>query len=297
MCKELSVTRAAYYKWLSRNESTEEKENKEVARLIMEYDKKYNHILGYRRMTSWINKHTGSNYNVKRIYRIMRMLNIHSIIRKKPKKYVRSTPEVTAENIMNRDFYAQAPNLKWATDVTEFKWYEGPRVHKLYLSAIIDLYDRSVISWVLGKHNNLDLVYSTFDKAFKLYPDAMPLVHTDRGFQYTTWYFQNSLLKRGMSHSMSRVSHCLDNAPTEGFWGILKAEMYYTRTFTNEESLRKAVDSYIDFYNNERLQERFNNKAPALVRAEALGAEIIPQYPIPENKRLQKYKKLHYSCI
>ena len=93
-----------------------------------------------------------------------------------------------------------------------------------------------------------------------------------------------------MTQSMSRVGHCIDNGPTENFWGIVKSEMYYRNTFTDEQSLRKAVAEYMAFYSTERIQERFKGKTPAEVRAEALVADTPIQYPIPENKRIQKYK-------
>ena len=90
---------------------------------------------------------------------------------------------------------------------------------------------------------------------------------------------------------MSRVGHCIDNAPTEGLWGIIKSEMYCLHEINDEISLRIAIDKYIDFYNNERPQERYDCKTPTEVRTEALAAEMPTQYPIPENKRIQKYKE------
>ena len=290
MCRKLGITRAAYYKWLHREIPAEEQENRTLAQLIQEYDQRFGHILGRKRMCRWINALNHKHYNVKRIHRLMKELNIHSVIRRKRKKYQHSTPEATAENLLSRDFYAEAPNLKWATDVTEFKWYRGSKVQKLYLSAILDLYDRSVVSWVIRGRNDNRLVLDTFQKAIRANPDAKPLFHSDRGFQYTSRVFQMKLRQQGMVQSMSRVGHCIDNGPTEGFWGIVKSEMYYTRKFTDAASLRKAISDYIDFYNNERLQERFGDKAPAQIRAEALAKEEPVQYPIAPNKRIEKYK-------
>ena len=89
---------------------------------------------------------------------------------------------------------------------------------------------------------------------------------------------------------MSRVGHCIDNGPTEGFWGIIKSEMYYLRTFKDEKSLRTAIEKYILFYNYERFQERFENRTPMEVRMAALNSSTPALYPIPENKRIQKYK-------
>ena len=290
MCEQLDITRAAYYKWLHRDIPETEQENGQIAQLIREYDDRFNHILGYRRMTLYINRLNNKHYSRNRIHRIMKVINIHSVIRRKRKKYQSSTPETTADNILNRDFFAEAPNRKWATDVTEFKWYEGPVVHKLYLSAILDLYDLSTVAWVVSRRNDNKLVLDTFALAIRNNPDAKPIFHSDRGFQYTSKIFQNKLREQGMTQSMSRVGHCIDNGPTENFWGIVKSEMYYRYTFTDEQSLREAIAEYMTFYSTERIQERFNGKTPAEVRAEALAADTPIQYPIPENKRIQKYK-------
>lgn len=95
--------------------------------------------------------------------------------------------------LLNRDFHAQEPNIKWLTDVTEFKWYEGAEVHKVYLSAILDLYDRRIVSYVIGDRNDNPIVLNTFKAAVKADPDAHPLFHSDRGFQYTNRTFHQML--------------------------------------------------------------------------------------------------------
>ncbi len=290
MCKHLKVTRAAYYKWLKRDISKIEQENEILVQLICEYDERFNHILGYRRMTDWINKLNGTHYSRNRVHRLMKELNIHSVIRRKKRKYTYSAPETTAENTLGRDFNAEKPNQKWATDVTEFKWYEGPIVHKLYLSAILDLYDRSVVAYIVSTRNDNKLVFDTFEQAIRLNPDAHPLFHSDRGFQYTNKAFQFKLSQQAMSQSMSRVGHCIDNCPIEGFWGIVKAEMYYLMKFENEGELRTAIDNYIHFYNYERFQERFGTKSPMEVRSMALLMDKPEQFPIAENKRILRYK-------
>lgn len=289
MCKQLEISRAAYYKWLHREIPKHEKENIELAQLIKEYDEKFNHILGYRRMTSWINHFNHTNYKQKRVHRIMKILNIHSIIRKKKKKYSSSTPEETADNKLKRDFYATAPNQKWATDVTEFK-IPGEN-KKLYLSAILDLYDRYPVAYIISCRNDNKLVFSTFNKAIALNPNAKPIFHSDRGFQYTSKVFQSMLKNQEMEQSMSRVGHCIDNGPTEGFWGIIKTEMYQMYNITDEQSLRFAINDYMRFYKEERPQDRYHCKTPLEVRTEALLLDTPIEYPIPENKRIKKYKE------
>ena len=290
MCQALEVSRAGYYKWLKHEKTEEEKENEILVQLIREYDERFNHTLGYRRMTGYINRLNHMKCGEKRIHRLMQMMGIHSVIRPKKKKYQQNEPETTAENVLNRDFNASRPNEKWATDVTEFKWYAGPEVHKLYLSANIDLYDKSIVGYVTSRRNDNRLVFDTFDLAVQANPDAKPLFHSDRGFQYTSKVFQCKLTGQGMTQSMSRVGHCIDNGPTEGFWGIVKSEMYYLRKFKSEEELRNAIEEFIRYYNEGRYQARFGFKAPAEIRTEALASAEPKQYPIPENKRIKKYK-------
>ena len=193
------------------------------------------------------------------------------------------------ENILKRDFYATAPNQKWATDVTEFKVPGAKK--KLYLSAIIDLYDRYPVVYVLSARNDNRLVFKTFDKAIAANPEAKPLFHSDRGFQYTSKIFKRKLEEQGMKQSMSRVGHCIDNGSTEGFWGIIKSEMYHMYEITGETSLRHAIKDYIRFYSKERPQERYKGKTPLDVRQEALKTNNPTEYPIPENKRINKYKE------
>lgn len=289
MCGHLGISRAAYYKWLHRAVPGEELENIKLAGLIREYDERFHHILGYRRMTSWINHFNHTRYSKNRVHRIMKKLGIHSVIRKKKKKYAYAKPDETAENILQRDFYASAPNQKWATDVTEFK-VPGEK-KKLYLSAIIDLYDRYPMAYAVSPRNDNRLVFKTFDKAIAGNPDARPIFHSDRGFQYTSRMFKMKLEKQDMAQSMSRVGHCIDNGPTEGFWGIIKTEMYQMYKITDEASLRYAIKDYLRFYSEERPQDRYHCKTPAEVRQEALASDMPMEYPIPENKRINKYKK------
>lgn len=287
MCRQLEVSRAAYYKWTHREIPVQEQENIKLAELIREYDKRFRHILGYRGMTSWMNHFNHTAYSKNRVYRIMKKLRIHSVIRKK--KYSPYAPQTMAENKLSRDFYATAPNQKWSTDVTESKIPGGKG--KLYLSMILDLYDRYPVSYVISSRNGNRLVFRTFDKAIAANPDARPIFHSDRGYQYTGRVFQEKLKARQMEPSMSRAGHCIDNGPTEGLWGIIKSEMYQMYEITDEASLKHAIRDYMRFYSGERPQERYHCKTPLEVRNEALASDQPIEYPIPPNKRIEKYKE------
>lgn len=243
LCAALHIPRCSYYKWLKRDKNRNELLNEQIIEWIKALYIEQNGVLGYRQMTIAINQNHQTHFNKKRIRRLMRALQLQSVCRKKRSNYTPSTPEVTAENILNRDFHADKPNEKWLTDVTEFKWYSGQEVHKLYLSAILDLYDRRIVAYKIGSSNNNKLVFDTFDEAVENNPNAHPLFHSDRGFQYTSKIFRAKLESAKMIQSMSRVGRCIDNGPMEGFRGILKSEMYYLRKFTDEQELISAISS------------------------------------------------------
>lgn len=275
---------------MNRKTTANEKENMELSEMIENYHKRYGGILGYRRMRMFINHDQKKNYNIKRIHRIMKIMNIHSGIRRKRNCCtISNKTDQKAENILHREFEASAPNEKWATDVTEFKVPNTSE--KIYLSAFLDLYDRFIVSWVLSNHNDNQLVLDTFEQAITKNPDAHPLMHSDRGYQYTSPVFKNKLKAQGMTQSMSRVACCLDNGPTEALWGIIKTEMYQMYDIHDKDSLIRAIENYIDFYNNERYQERFDSKTPMEVREEAMNTTKPNQYPIPFNSRIAKYKE------
>lgn len=260
----LQVSRAAYYRWLSGKKSARTVENEAIAEKIeqihMESPDK-----GYRRINDDLRHDHGIYINDKRALRICRKRDIKSTIKYSNHGCTRraKTPLYIAENILDRNFHAMAPNEKWLTDVTEFKWYEGITARKVYLSAILDLYDRRIVSFVIGDRNDNPLVFKTFDKAVKANPEAHPIFHSDRGFQYTNRVFHHKLEKAGMTQSMSRVAKCIDNGPMEGFWGILKRERYYGKRFTSKQELIQMIINYIHYYNNRRVQRNLGVLTPS----------------------------------
>ena len=263
LCHLGKVSRAAYYKWLHRGTPAYEAENnriaEEIEKIHMESPDK-----GYRRIRDDLERYHGIKANDKRVLRICRKKDIKSTIKYANNGCTRqaASPQFIAENILNREFTADAPNQKWLTDVTEFKYYTGIEFHKLYLSAILDLYDRRIVSYVIGDSNNNPLVFETFDKAISANPGATPLCHSDRGFQYTNRVFHSKLEAAGMTQSMSRVAKCIDNGPMEGFWGILKRERYYGKRFTDRKTLVAMIENYIEYYNNKRLQRKLGVLTP-----------------------------------
>lgn len=263
-CRILKVSRSAYYKWLRGDAGGRVRQNRFIAGKIEEIHNE-DPSKGYRRINDDLRRRHGIRVNDKRILRICRARGIRSTI-----KYAShgctikaDNPQFIAENILDRDFTAEKPNEKWLTDVTEFKWYdENKDKHKIYLSAILDLFDRRIVSYVISDRNDIPLVFTTFDQAIAANPGASPLCHSDRGFQYTCRTFHAKLEAAGMTQSMSRVGKCIDNGPMEGFWGILKRERYYGRRFNSRKELTDMIESFIHYYNNGRYQRRFGVLTP-----------------------------------
>ncbi|MCR2045417.1 IS3 family transposase [Anaerosalibacter massiliensis] len=267
LCEVLGVSRSAYYKYRNRIKPEKEKQDELLCSLINEYHSTFNGILGYRRMTMFINKLNHKSFSEGYIYRLMNILGIKARIRKKKVNRKRIKPEYIKENVLSRDFIARFPNQKWLTDVTEFSISGDNR--KLYLSPIMDLYDNSIIEYEFSFKNNNQLVFKMFDKATQKYPDAKPIFHSDRGFQYTGNTFKSKIEEAGMTQSMSRVGKCIDNGPMEGFFGILKSEMFYGKKFKSLEELIEKIVEYIKFYNEKRFQKKLGCMAPLEYRNHA----------------------------
>lgn len=233
---------------------------------MMSLYEKVEGTFGYRQLTLHMRRQTRKRINHKRVQRLMKCKGIQSVIRRKKKRHERSTPQQVAENVLNRKFQADAPNEKWLTDVTEMKYCHG---QKAYLSAILDLHDKSIVSYVLGRSNNNPLVFKTLEMALASVSESKPLLHSDRGYQYTSLRFKEMLDEAKLTQSMSRVGRCIDNGPMESFWGTLKCEKYYLHTYDTFEQLQSDIDDYIHFYNYERLQAKLNGLSPMEYRTKA----------------------------
>lgn len=260
MCKVLGIARSSYYKYKNRTKPTKEKNDELLCTLIQEYHATFDGILGYRRMAMFINRLNQKKHSEGYIHRLMTFTGIQSRIRKKKVNRKRSKPSYTKENILSRNFSSVKPNEKWLTDVTEFAIPGESK--KLFLSPIMDLYDNSIVEYELSYRNNNKLVFKMFDRALENNPKATPLFHSDRGFQYTSNVFKTKLESAGMTQSMSRVGKCIDNGPMEGFFGILKSEMFYDKKFKSFEELKEKIVEYITFYNERRFQKKLGCLAP-----------------------------------
>lgn len=206
----------------------------------------------------------------KTVLKLMRQLGLHCPSRRK-RRYVSYQGEVgkTAPNLLDRQFTAEAPNQKWVTDVTEFRIGDD----KLYLSPIMDLFDRQIIAHKMSRSPNLMLTNGSLRTALDTLNDTeKPLVHSDQGFQYQHASWRDLLAGAGATQSMSRKANCYDNAVMENFFGHLKEEAFHHIRYLSIEALEIALNDYISWYNHDRISETRQGLSPVQYRAQALAA-------------------------
>ena len=217
---------------------------------------------GYRRVTAEM-RNNDVVLNHKTVQRLMGQMGLRSQIRKVRYRSYKGAVGRIAPNIINRDFAASAPNRKWATDVTQI--YIGPE--KLYLSPILDMFNGEIISYNISRSPNLEQIYDMLDKAFARFDCLDGLIlHSDQGWQYQHYGYRRRLEEHGIIQSMSRKGNCLDNAMAENFFGIMKTELLYAEKFESAEAFMKALEEYIDYYNNKRIKSRLKGKSPVQYR-------------------------------
>ena len=213
----------------------------------------------------------GHNINHKRVQRIMHNLGLMG---KRPKeKYHSYRGEVgkIADNIIDRDFSAAAPLKKWTTDVSQFNFPWG----KCYISPILDMCTNEIISYDLSLSPNLEQIRNMLDSAFEKFPSVEGLIfHSDQGWQYQHEYFRNTLKEHKIIQSMSRKGNCIDNCIMETFFGRLKNEMYYgyEKEYDSFEAFSEAIEEYISYYNNERIQKKTKWMPPVKYREASMCA-------------------------
>ena len=224
---------------------------------------------GHRRIHTMLTRQ-GWVVAKKTVLALMRKLHLVCKVRKRRlyNSYKGRMGKV-APNVLKRDFNASAPGQKLVTDVTEFHLPDG----RLYLSPVIDLFDRSVIAFTMGPSPTLDLTNDSLRAALKTLPrEQKPIVHSDQGGNYQHRSWGKLLAKAGATQSMSRKGNCLDNAVAENFFGHLKTELFHGETFNTRDELAREIHEYIHWYNHERISTALKGLSPVQYRTQALAA-------------------------
>ena len=257
------MPKSTYYYEVSKVDAVELR-NTELMTEIKEIFEYHKGRYGVRRIhRELVNR--GHNINHKRVQRLMHNLGLMG---KRPKeKYHSYRGEVgkVADNIINRDFGATAPLQKWTTDVSQFNFAWG----KCYISPILDMCTNEIISYDLSLSPNLEQIRNMLERAFERFPSVEGLIfHSDQGWQYQHEYFRKTLKEHKVIQSMSRKGNCIDNCIMETFFGRLKNEMYYgyEKDYDSFETFAKAIDEYISYYNNERIQAKTKWMPPVKYR-------------------------------
>ena len=260
------LSRSAFYDEIKRMKKGDKYAS--VKREIQAFFKEHQGRYGYRRITAELeNRKIHCNHKV--VSRLMKELGL--VCRVRMKKYRSYKGEVgqIAPNLLERNFEAERPNEKMVTDITEFHLFG----QKLYLSILLDLYSRDIVSYTISDRPDLKMVTSMLEKAFHKIPDGTNLIlHSDQGWHYQNRKYREMLKDKGIRQSMSRKGNCLDNAVVENFFGLLKSELLYLQKFESMEQFKTELVSYLEYYNNRRIKLSLGGLPPAIHRCKALGA-------------------------
>jgi len=257
LCEIAEVSRAGYYKWKATEKARKARAERDAdLKEHMLAIHRLHPYFGYKRMRTALRKE-GLNVNSKKVRRLMRELDIRSVIRKK-RPFAGRKPSVVFENVLNRQFAAEEARKKFVTDITYIRVVD----EFIYLSVILDLHNNETVAWELSERNDLDLVVSTVKQLGK----GNAILHSDQGFQYTTKTYANLLQQLDLTGSHSRRGNCFDNACVESFFSHLKTEKLYLEKPRDMAHARRLIAEYIQFYNTKRFQEKLGDLSPVEYR-------------------------------
>ena len=228
---------------------------------------------GYRRIYGQL-RNQGIVINKKKVQRLVQKLKLQvkSFGRKSKYSSYKGHIGKLSDNLIKRNFKSVKPYQKITTDTSEFKYYTtddkgNTRISKLYLNAFLDMYNSEIISYSISKRPTMQAILDPLKEAIKITSECKERIfHSDQGWGYQIKQYTKILKEYGISQSMSRKGNCLDNAPMENFFGILKQEMYYGQTYKSYEQLKQAIDTYIKYYNEERIKEKLGYLSPVEYR-------------------------------
>lgn len=261
MCAVLEVSPAGYYAWRDRPVSERTKSNATLLAAIRQVHQDSSGRYGSPRVHTVLRRQ-GRGASRGRIERMMRRHGIRAIMA--PPRRVRTTDSrhdlPIAPNLIARDFTAPAPNRVWLADITYIPTAEG----WLYLAAVMDLFSRKIVGWAMRDHMQVELASAALTMAIQQQrPQAGLIHHSDRGVQYASHAYRNTLTAAGITASMSRKADCYDNAPMESFFHTLKTELVHHRNYKTRAEAQRDIFTFIEgFYNRTRLHSAIGYIAP-----------------------------------
>ena len=268
ICCVLKVSRSGFYAWRRRPPSARAQRNNSLLEKIRLVHQEHRELYGSPRVHRAL-MIEGQTVSRNTVAKLMRSAKIRA---KSKRKFIPRTTDSThaspiADNKINRDFTAQSVNRKWLTDITYIPTDEG----WLYLSAVLDCFNRKIIGWSMADHLKTDLVKESLQMALlqRGHHGGDLVHHSDRGVQYASDDYQQLLSAHGIESSMSRRGDCYDNAMMESFWATLKTELIHQQTYATRQQARQSIFEYIEvFYNRQRLHSSLGYCSPAEYEAE-----------------------------
>ena len=266
MCKVFNVSRSCYYEWLTGKESQRTKENRVLSVKIKATYNESQQTYGAIRVHKEL-QDDGIKCSRNRVARIMRKENIQSVHRTKFKVCTTNSKHTlpVADNVINQNFTATAPNQKWGADITYIKTGEG----FIYLAIVLDFFSRKIVGWAVSDSLHSDLCCNALKRALTRRNPPQELIHhSDRGVQYASSDYRQILINSKFSQSMSRKGNCYDNAMVESFMHTLKVERVNRRNYLNKLSARLDLADFIEnFYNHKRKHSSIDYLSPVLYEA------------------------------
>ena len=260
MCRVLEVSSSGYYAWRRRSPSPRTVQNEALVQTIVEVFEDHRGNYGSPRVFEEI-RAQGEQVGLNRVARLMHQNGLKAVQKRSFRKTTDSSHDLpVAENLLGRCFKQDRPDQAWVGDITYIRTSEG----WLYLAVILDLFSRRVIGWSMADHMRTELVANALKMALgSRIPEKGMLHHSDRGSQYASHSYRNLLEKNGITCSMSRRGECYDNAVAESFFGTLKTELIYRKSWPDRHVVRSAIHEYIEvYYNRKRRHSTLGYSSP-----------------------------------
>ena len=259
LCKVLECSKSGYYDWIKLGRPENKAFKESTNELVVKMHEK-NKTWGIRQIRMQIKKIYGVIVTNFTVYRYMRLNDIQSITRKKTHRYSK-LPHHQIPNLLQRNFTTFCSNCKWSIDISYIFATDGVK----YLCAIKDMYDKSIISYKISKSLDLPFVLNTVQQAVNIVPFEQRrnlILHSDQGFHFTNIVYINLLKNNNIIQSISAKGSSVDNVPIESFFSTLKSECLYLIKNLKVKDIDETIDKFIEYYNNERLQEKIKELTP-----------------------------------
>ena len=261
MCQTLGVSKSGFHAWERRAPSDRALGDAWLTSRIKEIHENARGVYGSRRVQAELRLGQDVVVSRKRIRRLMRQAGISGLVKVKKGRTTIRVPGVrVADDLVERKFRPDAPNVLWVADITYLRTWEG----WLYLAAVQDAYSRRIVGWAMTEHMRTELVADALSMAVhRRRPEPGLIHHSDQGSQYVALGFGQQARDAGIAVSMGSKGDAFDNAVAESFFATIKKELVHRQSWPSRRDLSSAVFEYIEaFYNRQRRHSTLGYLSP-----------------------------------